>query len=105
MEDKTKHLLELTAEECAMAENIYRRWKADNAQIESEIDQFMAGKADHIRKIMDRSDNLKVVSGKVKSVEPNGPMLTSTDDDRGEEIRLLKEQNELLKRLLAKQLS
>ena len=54
---------------------------------------------------MDRSDNLKVVSGKVKSVEPNGPMLTSTDDDRGEEIRLLKEQNELLKRLLAKQLS
>ena len=105
MEDNEKHLLELTAEECAMAENIYRRWKADHAQIESEIDQFMAGKADHIIKIMDRSDTMKVVGGKVKTVEPNGPMPTTTDDGRSEEIRLLKEQNELLKQLLAKQLS
>ena len=105
MEDKTKHLLELTAEECAMAENIYRRWKADHAQIESEIDQFMAGKADRIRKIMDRSDNLKVIYGTLHEVEPSATKPTDEVDGRSEEIRLLKEQNELLKRLLAKQLS
>lgn len=104
MEDKTKHLLELTAEECAMAENIYRRWKADNAQIESEIDQFMAGKADHIRKIMDRSDNLKVINGTLHEVKPSAAKPTDEANGSGEEIRLLKEQNELLKQLLAKQL-
>lgn len=84
------------------SEVIFQRWKADNRYMEEAIERFMAGgRAAHAAEIMDRSDQMRVVDGgRVEIVHKPLPEQKPGDS---EEIRLLREQNELLKRLLAKQ--
>ena len=88
--------IELNEEEQKAANNIFNKWKENNKVLESQIEAFMANKKDHIQEIMNRSDKLVSINGTVKLQEPPKPQTSG----ESEEIRLLKEQNELLKQLL-----
>lgn len=84
------------------AEAVFQRWKEDNRYMEEAIERFMAGgRAAHAAEIMDRSDQMRVVDG--ERVEIVHKPLSRQKTVDSEEIRLLREQNELLKKLLAKQ--
>ena len=88
----------LNEEERIAAENMYRVWKEKNRDVEDKIDRFMRNKVDTIMAIMEVSDRMRVTNGKV---EINSEKVKKNDTN-SEEIRLLKEQNELLKELLLK---
>ena len=101
MELDYKELFELSESEQQQVNNIFAKWKEKNQTIESEIDKFMDNKKEHIKEIIERSDKLQSIDGVVKAVGTTKP----SDKQENEEIRLLKEQNELLRQLLAKQMS
>lgn len=103
MESDNKKIvdIELNEEEQQRANNIFQTWKENNRRLENQIEAFMANKKDHIQEIMDRSDKLQSRDGIVRAVELTKPGV----GQENEEIRLLKEQNELLKQLLAQKLS
>ena len=84
------------------AEAIFQRWKEGNRSMEAAIERFMTGgRAEHAAKIMERSDRMRVVDGGRVEIMEDSPAQQSRPGD-SEEIRLLREQNELLKKLLAK---
>lgn len=102
METDDQRMFKLNALEEARANEIFKQWKESNKQLEEEIEMFMSNKKHHIQEIMDRSDQLKCMDGHVMPVEPRQQKEANTSGN-SEEIRLLKEQNELLKQLLAKE--
>ena len=84
----------LTEEEEAEAIGIYQRWKDKNIAHEEAIDRFMQPKVRIIKEIIECGEGMTVKNGKVERIE-------KTPDN--EELRLLREQNDLLKQLLIKQ--
>lgn len=101
MEDTfEENVTRLNEEERIAAENMYRAWKEKNRHVEDEIERFMRNKVDTITAIMELSDRMRVNNGKVE-IKPDK---FEKDETSNEEVRLLKEQNELLKELLLKKL-
>lgn len=95
-----ENVTRLNEEERIAAENMYRAWKEKNRHVEDEIERFMRNKVDTITAIMELSDRMRVNNGKVEIK----PEKFEKDETSNEEVRLLKEQNELLKELLLKKL-
>lgn len=90
----------LNEEERIAAENIYRVWKEKNRCVEDEIERFMENKIGTITAIMELSDRMRVKNDRVEII----PNKFEKDNTSSEEVRLLKEQNELLKELLLKKM-
>jgi len=90
----------MTDEEEIAAQGEYDRWKQGNRKIEEDIDRFMRNKIGAITAIMELSDRMRVVNG--DKVVIDDKKKDEPRNDNSEEIRLLKEQNALLKELLLK---
>lgn len=90
----------MTDEEEIAAQGEYDRWKQGNRKIEEDIDRFMRNKIGAITAIMELSDRMRVVNGDKVVIEDKKK--EEPRNDNSEEIRLLKEQNALLKELLLK---
>lgn len=84
----------LNEEEMAEVDNIYRNWKDKNSPHEEAIDRFMQPKVRIIKEIIECGEGMTVKNGKVERIDRN---------PESEEIKLLREQNDLLKQLLIKQ--
>ena len=97
MDDEMIKYTQLNEYEQAEADQIYQRWKAGNRELEDAIDKFMAGRVNIIKEVMEVSDRMEVKNGRVamqSQLHNNGA--------ESEEVRLLREQNQLLKELLLK---
>lgn len=83
------------------ADILFKKWKEGNIVLEKDIERFMSnGRAEHAAKIMEASDKLRVVDGgRVERIPDSKPSCNSKSEE-SEEVRLLREQNDLLKRLL-----
>lgn len=83
------------------ADIVFKRWKDGNKDLERDIERFMSnGRAEHAAKIMEASDRLRVIDGGRVERIPDGQPSNNGKSDESEEIRLLREQNDLLKQLL-----
>lgn len=83
------------------ADILFKKWKEGNIVLEKDIERFMSnGRAEHAAKIMEASDKLRVVDGGRVERIPGWQPSNNGKSDESEEIRLLREQNDLLKRLL-----
>ena len=97
MDDEIMKYTRLNEAGQAEADQIYQRWKAGNRELEDAIDKFMAGRVNIIKEVMEVSDRMEVKNGTVhtqRQFHNNGT--------ESEEVRLLREQNQLLKELLLK---
>lgn len=94
-DDEELGIVQLDENDMKEVDGIFNRWKQGNREFEGKLESFMKNKVENIRKINEACDTMIVKNGKVERIQPR--------TYESEEIRLLKEQNELLKELLIKQ--
>lgn len=95
----------MTAEEEIEAQNTFNSWKRSNRKIEEDIDRFMRDKVETITAIMELSDRMHVYDGNKVVIEDKKKEDAKVNNTKEEEIRLLKEQNELLKEILLQKMN